>query len=152
MDGQQVARLWAITFSRMWHAAHSRAAQFWKPFELRPRREHATPSRRPASRRQFASNWLVDEKASRAATTTWRSLMPFWQMTSEQDWRICERQQRGVNSSAYAPGPYSTFKEYNVESFVRWYMKSEACCVRRENGSQYDIYGMDRDGTSCYSG
>ena len=29
-------------------------------------------------------------------------LMPFWQLTSEQDWEICERQQRGVNSSAYA--------------------------------------------------
>ena len=49
--------------------------------------------------------------------------MPFWQLTSEQDWQICERQQRGVNSSAYQPGPYSTFKEYNVHSFGRWYLK-----------------------------
>ena len=35
---------------------------------------------------------------------------------------ICERQQTGINSSAYTPGPYSTFKEYNVDSFVRWYL------------------------------
>ena len=33
--------------------------------------------------------------------------MPFWQMTSEQDWRICERSQLGVSSQMYQPGPYS---------------------------------------------
>ena len=49
--------------------------------------------------------------------------MPFWQLTSEQDWKICERQQRGVSSSAYGPGPYSAYKEYNVDSFVQWYVK-----------------------------
>ena len=49
--------------------------------------------------------------------------MPFWQLTSEQDWVICEHQQTGINSSAYTPGPYSTFKEYNVDSLVRWYLK-----------------------------
>jgi Rieske 2Fe-2S family protein len=54
------------------------------------------------------------------------TLMPFWQLTSEQDWEICERQQRGVESSAYEPGPYSTYKEYNVDAFVRWYVKTLA--------------------------
>ena len=72
--------------------------------------------------------WLVDEKAVEGRDYDLSKLMPFWQRTSEQDWQICERQQRGVNSSAYAPGPYSTFKEYNVESFGRWYLKN----VKRE--------------------
>jgi Rieske 2Fe-2S family protein len=67
--------------------------------------------------------WLVDEKAEEGRDYDLAKLMPFWQLTSEQDWQICERQQRGVNSSAYVPGPYSTFKEYNVDSFVRWYLK-----------------------------
>jgi Rieske 2Fe-2S family protein len=67
--------------------------------------------------------WLVDEKAVEGRDYDLSKLMPFWQLTSEQDWLICERQQKGVNSSAYTPGPYSTFKEYNVESFVRWYLK-----------------------------
>ena len=49
--------------------------------------------------------------------------MPFWQLTSEQDWELCERVQRGVQSSSYRPGPFSTYKEYNVDSFVRWYLK-----------------------------
>jgi len=67
--------------------------------------------------------WLVDEKAVEGRDYELARLMPFWQLTSEQDWRICERQQRGVNSSAYQPGPYSTFKEYNVDGFVRWYLQ-----------------------------
>ncbi len=67
--------------------------------------------------------WLVDEKAVEGRDYDLGKLMPFWQLTSEQDWEICERQQRGVNSSAYVPGPYSTYKEYNVEGFVRWYLK-----------------------------
>jgi Rieske 2Fe-2S family protein len=67
--------------------------------------------------------WLVDEKAVEGRDYDLAKLMPFWQLTSEQDWAICERQQRGVNSSAFTPGPYSTYKEYNVDSFVRWYVK-----------------------------
>jgi len=79
----------------------------------------------PAGPRQTAVRvyWLVDEQAVEGRDYELARLMPFWQLTSEQDWQICERQQKGVNSSAYGPGPYSTFKEYNVESFVRWYLR-----------------------------
>jgi len=67
--------------------------------------------------------WLVAKDAIEGRDYDLSKLMPFWQLTSEQDWAICERQQRGVNSSAYIPGPYSTYKEYNVDGFVRWYLK-----------------------------
>lgn len=67
--------------------------------------------------------WLVDENAVEGRDYDLAKLMPFWQLTSEQDWEICERQQRGVNSSAYTPGPYSSYKEYNVDAFIRWYLK-----------------------------
>jgi phenylpropionate dioxygenase-like ring-hydroxylating dioxygenase large terminal subunit len=66
--------------------------------------------------------WLVNESAVEGRDYELSKLMPFWQLTSEQDWEICERQQRGVNSSAYTPGPYSIFKERNVDAFVRWYL------------------------------
>ena len=66
--------------------------------------------------------WLVDQAAVEGQDYDLAKLMPFWQLTSEQDWVICERQQRGVNSRAYIPGPYSTYKEYNVDAFVRWYL------------------------------
>jgi Rieske 2Fe-2S family protein len=71
-------------------------------------------------------SWLVHEDAVEGRDYRLDKLMPFWQLTSEQDWEICERQQRGVGSSAYEPGPYSTFKEYNVDAFVRWYVKTLA--------------------------
>jgi Rieske 2Fe-2S family protein len=67
--------------------------------------------------------WLVDAKAEEGRDYDLTKLMPFWELTSEQDWAICERQQKGVSSSAYLPGPYSTYKEYNVDGFVRWYLK-----------------------------
>jgi glycine betaine catabolism A len=67
--------------------------------------------------------WLVDEHAKQGTDYQLEELLPFWQLTSEQDWEICENQQRGIRSSAYAPGPYSTYKEYNVAGFIRWYLK-----------------------------
>jgi Rieske 2Fe-2S family protein len=66
--------------------------------------------------------WLVRADAVEGHDYHLEQLLPFWQLTSEQDWIICERQQRGVRSSAYRPGPYSIYKEYNVDSFVRWYL------------------------------
>src|ERR1041384_1772100 len=66
--------------------------------------------------------WLVDGKAVEGRDYDLAKLVPFWQLTSEQDWTICERQELRVNSSAYRPGPYSTFKEYNVDAWVRWYL------------------------------
>ena len=36
---------------------------------------------------------------------------------------LFERNQAGVSSRAYRPGPYSPYKEYNVDRFVQWYLK-----------------------------
>jgi Rieske 2Fe-2S family protein len=66
--------------------------------------------------------WLVDRDAQEGKDYDLQKLLPFWQLTSEQDWQLCETQQCGVNSTAYSPGPYSTDKEYNVDGFVRWYL------------------------------
>jgi glycine betaine catabolism A len=49
--------------------------------------------------------------------------LPFWQLTSEQDWGLCERVQHGVNCTAYQPGPLSLSREYNLEAFLRWYLR-----------------------------
>jgi len=70
--------------------------------------------------------WLVDRGAVEGKDYQLDKLLPFWQLTSEQDWKICELAQRGVGSRAYVPGPYSTYKEYNVDGFVRWYLRSIA--------------------------
>jgi glycine betaine catabolism A len=67
--------------------------------------------------------WLVDEKAEEGVNYELDRLLPFWQLTAEQDWAICVNQQRGVSSHAYTPGPLSTYKEYNLDRFLRWYLK-----------------------------
>jgi phenylpropionate dioxygenase-like ring-hydroxylating dioxygenase large terminal subunit len=53
-------------------------------------------------------------------------LLPFWQLTSEQDWELCERNQMGVENPAYTPGPYSPERERNVIAFDAWYLRRMA--------------------------
>jgi len=67
--------------------------------------------------------WLVDGQAEAGRDYDLEKLLPFWLLTAQQDWAICANQQRGVNSHAYTPGPLSTFKEYNLERFLRWYLQ-----------------------------
>jgi Rieske 2Fe-2S family protein len=67
--------------------------------------------------------WLVHEGAREGVDYALESLMPFWQLTSEQDWALCERVQRGVDSRAFQPGPLSSTREYNLEAFLRWYLR-----------------------------
>jgi Rieske 2Fe-2S family protein len=68
------------------------------------------------------SYWLVDRGAREGEDYQLERLLPFWQLTNEQDWEICKWQQKGVDSIAYEPGPLSRRKEYNVDAFIRWYV------------------------------
>jgi Rieske 2Fe-2S family protein len=54
------------------------------------------------------------------------ALLPFWELTSEQDWQLCEQNQAGVRSLAFTPGPYSTKREYNVIRWTEWYLSEMA--------------------------
>jgi Rieske 2Fe-2S family protein len=85
--------------------------------------DHAVTTRLlPAARLRTAVRvtWLVDREAVEGRDYRLEEIMPFWQLTSEQDWALCEQAQKGMNSSHYVPGPFSTYKEYNVDAFVRW--------------------------------
>jgi Rieske 2Fe-2S family protein len=66
--------------------------------------------------------WLVHEDATEGKDYTLDALLPFWDLTSEQDWDLCEKNQAGVSSSAFTPGPYSTKREYNVIRYTDWYL------------------------------
>jgi Rieske 2Fe-2S family protein len=66
--------------------------------------------------------WLVDGAAREGQDYALDRLLPFWQLTSEQDWQICENVQRGLRSARYRPGPFETEKERNVAQFVGWYL------------------------------
>ena len=65
--------------------------------------------------------WLVDADAKEGRDYDLERLLPFWQLTSEQDWDLCERNHTGVKNPAFTPGPYSLAREYNVLAFVSWY-------------------------------
>jgi Rieske 2Fe-2S family protein len=64
--------------------------------------------------------WLVHQDAVERRDYRLDDILPFWQLTSEQDWELCEKAQKGINSSHYLPGPLSAYKEYNVDAFLRW--------------------------------
>ncbi|MEO1279518.1 MAG: SRPBCC family protein, partial [Planctomycetota bacterium] len=72
-----------------------------------------------ATTTRVAVSWLVDGEAELDAAAIER-LTAFWARTSEQDWALCERQQRGVSSLGYRPGPLSP-RESGVEGFLAWY-------------------------------
>ena len=67
--------------------------------------------------------WLVDAEAEEGRDYDLDDLTAFWARTSEQDWLICERQQAGVSSSAYRPGPLSSEHEANVAHLLDWYLE-----------------------------
>ncbi|HEY2440613.1 MAG TPA: aromatic ring-hydroxylating dioxygenase subunit alpha [Solirubrobacteraceae bacterium] len=66
--------------------------------------------------------WLVDGSAEPGRDYDVDRLLPFWRLTSEQDWDLCERNHVGVRNPAFEPGPYSPRREYNVMAFVEWYL------------------------------
>lgn len=80
-------------------------------------------------RTRITVQWLVDRDAVEGHDYTLSRLLPFWQLTSEQDWSLCEQNQRGVSNPAFVPGPYSSEREYNVLAFVQWYLErmTERC-------------------------
>jgi phenylpropionate dioxygenase-like ring-hydroxylating dioxygenase large terminal subunit len=65
--------------------------------------------------------WLVDGKAIEGRDYTVERLTWLWQVTSVEDKQIIERNQEGVNSHYYEPGPYSLQEEY-ASRFVEWYL------------------------------
>ncbi len=67
--------------------------------------------------------WLVAGDAVEGVDYDTARMLPFWERTSEQDWGLCSRNQIGVRSSAYRPGPLSPEHEANVLAFHEWYLE-----------------------------
>jgi phenylpropionate dioxygenase-like ring-hydroxylating dioxygenase large terminal subunit len=67
-------------------------------------------------------DWLINPAAVEGRDYRVEDLTYFWKHTAEQDWKLCEDNQRGINNSRYTPGPYLPI-EYGVEEFIQWYLK-----------------------------
>jgi Rieske 2Fe-2S family protein len=122
MDGKRVAPLMGDYDSENVGVLRMRSLpNFW----LHASCDHAVAARMlPAGPRKTVMRgyWLVDAKAKEGEDYQLDRLLPFWNLTNEQDWNICKWQQKGVDSIGYVPGPLSSRTEYNVDAFIRWYL------------------------------
>ncbi|HUA04587.1 MAG TPA: aromatic ring-hydroxylating dioxygenase subunit alpha [Solirubrobacteraceae bacterium] len=93
-------------------------------FWLHASADHAVVTRlAPAGpeRTLIRVQWLVAADAVQGRDYLPSRLLPFWRLTSEQDWSLCERNHAGIRNPAFTPGPYSARQEYNLIAFDRWY-------------------------------
>lgn len=65
--------------------------------------------------------WLVDYAAIEGLDYETDKLISFWKITGEQDWKLCENNYRGIESSKYRPGSYAP-DEADVAKYVEWYL------------------------------
>ena len=69
----------------------------------------------------ITGRWVVHEDAVAGVDFDLKRLTEVWDATDIEDQRLAENNQRGVNSAAYAPGPYSQVTEALVLRLVSWY-------------------------------
>lgn len=73
--------------------------------------------------------WLVDGEAKEGVDYDLDRLTAFWEITGDQDSRLCENNFRGIETSGYRPGPYAPVED-QVVNFVDW------CVGKLQAGSQ----------------
>jgi Rieske 2Fe-2S family protein len=70
---------------------------------------------------EVEASWLVHQDAVEGVDYEVDELIWFWKTTAEQDWKLIQDNQAGVNSSYYRPGPYVDV-EGGPEQFANWYI------------------------------
>ncbi len=63
--------------------------------------------------------WLVDTNAVEGKDFSLEHLTAFWEITGEQDGKLCENNFKGIQSNSYKPGPYAPVED-QVINFVDW--------------------------------
>jgi glycine betaine catabolism A len=63
--------------------------------------------------------WLVSANAVEGKDYDLKHLTDFWEITGEQDGKLCENNFKGIQSTAYQPGPYAPVED-QVINFVDW--------------------------------
>ena len=67
--------------------------------------------------------WLVNESAEEGKDYDRDELTWLWDVTTVADKTIIERNQAGVNSRFYEPGPFSAMEDFTAR-FVKWYIET----------------------------
>jgi len=77
-----------------------------------------------ATTTQVTTKWLVHNGAVEGRDYDVARLSEVWIATNDEDRRVVEDNQQGINSPAYTPGRYSPVHEEAVMQFVNWYCGS----------------------------
>ena len=77
-----------------------------------------------AQKTLVTTKWLVHKDAVEGVDYHVDRLREVWDATNEQDKVLAERNQLGINSIGYQPGPYSETFEFGVINFVDWYSET----------------------------
>lgn len=78
------------------------------------------------------TKWLVHKDAVEGVDYNVDHLTAVWNATNDQDRRLVEESQVGVQSPAYQPGPYSPYTETLVEKFSDWYIRRMQAGLEQE--------------------
>jgi glycine betaine catabolism A len=70
--------------------------------------------------------WYVHKDAVEGVDYDVDRVADVWRITSEQDWKLCEMNFLGQQSSRYSPGPLSPSFEAGIDHFNEWYCKQLA--------------------------
>ncbi|MBL3703974.1 Rieske 2Fe-2S domain-containing protein [Sulfitobacter sp. BDSS02] len=70
---------------------------------------------------EVQTTWLVHKDAVEGVDYDLEKLTEVWVATNDEDRRVVEDNQTGINSPSYEPGPYSSIQETGVNQFVNWY-------------------------------
>ena len=70
---------------------------------------------------EVVTKWVVHKDAVEGVDYDLHNLTHVWDETNVQDKVLAEDNQRGINSRAYQPGPYSSVVEGGVRNFISWY-------------------------------
>ena len=75
---------------------------------------------------EVVTTWLVHKDAVEGRDYDLNRLTEVWLATNDEDRRVVEENQAGINSPAYEPGPYSAKQESGVIQFIDWYLAALA--------------------------
>ncbi|RJS94410.1 aromatic ring-hydroxylating dioxygenase subunit alpha [Salinisphaera sp. Q1T1-3] len=70
---------------------------------------------------RVTTKWLVNADNQEGVDYDPETLRKVWDATNDQDRQLAEENQRGINSLAYEPGPYSETFEFGIIDFLDWY-------------------------------
>ena len=73
---------------------------------------------------EVTTKWLVHKDAAEGVDYDLGNLTKVWVATNDEDRQVVEENQRGVNSPAFLPGPYSRIQEDGTIQFVDWYCRT----------------------------